>query len=144
MSAGQYRAVRCRTPRHGAPQHDYCVGGQPGHTLRYLCTHLFFVSQAGGSCADWKPGGEETGGGQQPASMRWVAFMGRGSQLVGYPLSFYHGLETGAFETGFGGYAPRDEDGTPWQLPHDVETHSSVAGYLGGPCDPTASPALLC
>ena len=52
--------------------------------------------------------------------------------------------KTGAFETGFGGYAPRDEDGTPWQLPHDVETHSSVAGYLGGPCDPTASPALLC
>ena len=76
--------------------------------------------------------------------MRWVEFTGSGSKLVGYPLSFYHSLETGAFETGFGGYAPRDEDGTPWKLPHDVETHSSVAGYLGGPCDPTASPALLC
>ncbi len=67
-----------------------------------------------------------------------------GNQLVSYPLSYYHELETGAFETGYGGYSPRDEDGTPWVLPKDVETHSSVVGYLGGACDPSASPALLC
>ena len=67
-----------------------------------------------------------------------------GNVLVSYPLSFYHDLETHQFETGYGGYSPRDEDGTPWVLPMDVETHSSVTGYLGGRCDPKASPALLC
>ena len=30
-------------------------------------------------------------------------------QLVSYPLSYYHDLETDKFETGYGGYSPRDE-----------------------------------
>eukprot|EP00960_Hanusia_phi_P022838 675204-Hanusia_phi.AAC.8 len=41
------------------------------------------------------------------------------AQLFSYPKSFYHDLDTGAYEYGYGGYYPRDADGTPWVLPGD-------------------------
>jgi len=76
--------------------------------------------------------------------MRFLYLVPRMGLASGYPLSYFHHLDNDMGQTQFNPDGSQKDVATfaEGQLfPQDVP---EARGFLGGPCDPTASPALLC
>ena len=74
----------------------------------------------------------------------WLVRSGMGL-ASGYPLSYFHHLENDMGKTQFNPDGSQEEGMATFAegqiFPQDVP---EARAFLGGPCDPTASPALLC